>query len=58
MEKLTKLERHTAIRALKRDANEGKNALMRLERRLREFSAREADSLGRIIGRLEAWQNK
>ena len=46
------------IRELKKEASSIKSRLIDLQRKLEEESAREAESLGRVIGRLEAWQNR
>lgn len=46
------------IREAKRAATEAKNILMRLESRLSDTECTvEANKLGRIIARLEVWQN-
>jgi hypothetical protein len=46
-----------AIRHAKSEASSAKSRLMDLVRELEAAGAmREADKLGRIIGRLEAWQ--
>lgn len=46
------------IQFLKRECSQQKSRLMDIERKLRELDLKEADKLGRIIGRLEDWQNK
>lgn len=50
---------HDEIRQIKISANTAKERLMDIVNRLEEAgAAREAKSLGTIIGKLEAWQNK
>lgn len=52
------LEKRKRSRALKRDANEAKSILIRLEGRIRSEGLKyDADRLWTIIGRLEGWQN-
>ena len=52
-------EKAEAIRHIKDEANEPKNALMRLRNALIDAGAyRQARSLDTIIGRLEDWQHR
>jgi hypothetical protein len=49
--------RRRATAEYKKAATEYKSGLIRLESRLQEVNPREAARLGRIIARLESWQN-
>jgi hypothetical protein len=49
--------RHIELQALKRDAHDVKNAMTRLESKVRRLSAKEANRLFRIMCRFESWQN-
>lgn len=51
----TKAER---VREIKRECNHAKTGLIDAYRKLSEVSTRQAEQLGRIIARLEAWQNR
>lgn len=56
---MTRTEKATKVEGLKREANTPKSDLMRLEQLLLNIGAtKEAEQLGRIIGRLEDWQNR
>lgn len=47
------------IKGLKHECNSPKRDLMDIQRQLLNAGAtKEAEQLGKIIGRLEAWQNK
>lgn len=50
-------KRREQLRAFKKMATEPKSALIRLHSELSNLNQREADRLGRIIARLEGWQN-
>ncbi len=45
------------IKQIKHDVNNPKSELIRLQSRLEEISKSQAEKLGKIIGRLENWQN-
>ena len=54
---MKRTEKAAEILRLKKECNSAKDALIYIERRIRELSNSEADKLGKIIGRLEHWQN-
>ncbi len=55
---LARLATEATIDAATREANEGKERLMRIQRNLEAVGAtRKARTLGTIIERLERWQN-
>jgi len=50
-------EKAERLEHLKSEVNQHKSRLIDIERKVRELSAKKAESLGRIIGKLENWQN-
>ena len=54
---MTKVQREE-LKHLKSEVNSPKHDLMRIMRRIDEISPRQGDEMGKIIGRLEWWQNK
>lgn len=53
------MDRMAEVAHLKREASSAKTRLFDIEKRLRSIGAnREAESLSRVIGRLEGWQNR
>jgi tetrahydromethanopterin S-methyltransferase subunit G len=57
MTKEEREEREEEIRYLKKESISIKSRLIDIERRMEYVSRREAEKLGNIIGRLEAWHN-
>lgn len=54
---MNKQEKQEEVQRLKSvEGNKAKDILMRLQDKLEELDKREAERLGKIIGRLEAWQ--
>lgn len=55
---MNRAERKDKIKQIKKDANQVKSQLSYLRDKMYEFSKKDAESLGKIIGRLEDWQNR
>ncbi len=51
-------ERQIKIKAIKKEASIPKSTLLQIASRMEGVSAKEAESLNRIIARLEDWQNR
>lgn len=51
-------QKRAKLRYLKESVSPIKSRLMDVLRQVEELDKREADSLGRIIGRLEDWQHR
>jgi hypothetical protein len=55
--KMTKQQKEM-IKQLKAEINSPKHRLLEILRRIEEISPSESDKMGRIIWKLEVWQNK
>lgn len=53
----TKIQR-AELKAWKSSINSPKHDLIQIMRKIDAISPRQGEELGRIIGRLESWQNK
>ena len=54
---MTLAEKAQMLEHLKREISQHKSRLMDIERKVREIAPMKADQLGRVIGKLEHWQN-